>query len=40
MEIRIGKVMGGMSGGECSIGVGDDGGNNDKRGARYIRVGR
>ena len=43
VEIRTGNVMGGMSSAETvepSRGVGDDGGDSDKRGARSIRLGR
>ena len=42
-EIRTGNVMGGMSSGEAiesSSGVGDDGGDSDKKGAGSIEVGR
>ena len=43
VEIGISNVVGGMSRGvaiESSSGVGDDGGDSDKRGASSIRVGR
>ena len=43
VEIRTGNVIGGMSGEEVvesSSGVGDDGGDSDKRGAGSIGVGR
>ena len=43
VEIITSDVMGGMSCGEAvelSSGVGDDGEDSDKRGARSIRVGR
>ena len=43
VDIEIGDIVGDMSSGEsresCS-GVGDDGGDSDKRGARSIGVGR
>ena len=43
MDIKTSDVVGGMSSGEVresDSGVGDDGGDSDKRGARSIGVGR